>query len=237
MWVYLNISFSPPSLPLLFLPSLLPFTVRKGHLWRSNSVQPGTNTDGRQQQLQQWVNLQSRKSLKRYCFMCMWKVQELCNGLWEEGWRRGEGLLTRAPSGWSSLQVFNASLKALGKLFLKVRERADIWWPVQFTDAAGCRSWILLRQNWTPRMLNTLKRLEKKTLEAMHEQGPPMNCHLPALVLGVRAASLRWLQEYWSALGQEMISFIQVWGNLAATASIIWCYLRHLTRKMSPFMV
>lgn len=80
--------FSSPSLPLLFLPSLLRFTVRKGHLWRSNSVQPGTDTDGRQQQLQQWVNLQSRKSLKRYCFMCMWKVQEFCNGLWEEGWRR-----------------------------------------------------------------------------------------------------------------------------------------------------
>lgn len=37
--------------------------------------------------------------------------------------RRGrEGLLILAPSGWSSLKAFNASLKALGKLFLKVRE-------------------------------------------------------------------------------------------------------------------
>lgn len=154
------------------------------------------------------------------------------------GRRGGEGLLTRAPSDWNSSQVFNASLKALGKPFLKVRERADMWGLVQFTDAVGCRSWILLWENWPPRMLKTLRRLEKKTLEAMHKQGPPLNCHLPALVvLHVRVASLRWLQEYWSALGQEMISFMQVWGNLAATASILWCYLGHLTGKVRPFIV
>lgn len=184
MWVYLNISFSPPSLPLLFpfSSSLLFSALLSGRATSEGPIQYSlapTQTD---------VN--SSYNSESICNQgSPWKDTVLCacgrckNSAMGSGRRGGEGLLTRTPSDCNSSQVFNASLKALGKPFLKVRERADMWGLVQFTDAVGCRSWILLRENWPPRMLKTLRRLEKKTLEAMHKQGPPLNCHLPALVV------------------------------------------------------
>lgn len=150
-WVYLNIPFSSLSFPLTLFPSLLPFTVRKGHLWRFNSVQPGANTDGHQQQFQQWVNLQSGDSLRWYLFMCMWKVQELCRELPEEGKCR----FVTPISDWSSLQFFDASLKTLDKGSFSWKIQGS--WCARASDRAFYQQNRILELNVIQRKLATKK--------------------------------------------------------------------------------
>lgn len=123
-WVYLNIPFfslvfSPFSSPVFFLLSLLSFTVRKGHVWRASSVQPGTNTDGRQHQLQLWVNLQLGS---------LWSGTGLCacrsckNSA--EGFQNRErvGLLALAPFGWSNTQVSDVLLKSIRYMSILLKD-------------------------------------------------------------------------------------------------------------------